>query len=152
MRAASRFNRNRHGARRTILRHRGRGWMRPFQPVESFYQEKDRASDDDEINHKRNEVSVVPGNRPGFHGIGRCGEKAPARRMFKNQKLVEKSSPPVISPIGGMMMSLTSELTIPLKAAPMMTPIARSKALPLAANSLNSFHMADSSLISSRRC
>src|SRR5207302_7241034 len=55
----------------------------------------------------------------------------------------EKSSPPVISPIGGMMMSLTSEFTIPPKAAPMMTPIARSKALPLTANSLNSFHIED---------
>ena len=55
--------------------------------------------------------------------------------------LFEKSSPPVSNPIGGMMMSLTSELTIPPKAAPMITPTARSIALPLIANSLNSFNI-----------
>src|SRR6185295_13987294 len=54
---------------------------------------------------------------------------------------LEKSSPPVSSPIGGIRMSFTSELMIPPKAAPIMTPIARSMALPLTANSLNSFHM-----------
>ncbi len=41
----------------------------------------------------------------------------------------------------GMMMSSTSELTILPKAAPMMTPIARSKALPLKAKDLNSCHI-----------
>src|SRR5688572_1814609 len=40
-----------------------------------------------------------------------------------------------------MMMSLTIESTILLKARPMMTAIASSKALPLSANSLNSLHM-----------
>lgn len=93
MRAARRFNRDRHGARRTILRHRGRGRMRPLQPVESFDQEKDRESNDNEINYERDEVSVIPGDRPGFHRVGRCGEKAPARWMFKNQKLVRKIEP-----------------------------------------------------------
>jgi len=37
------------------------------------------------------------------------------------------------------MMSVTSELTIPANAAPMMTPIAKSMTLPLRANSLNSW-------------
>src|SRR2546425_6414399 len=43
--------------------------------------------------------------------------------------------------MGGMMTSLTSELTIAPKAAPMITPTARSTALPLIANSRNSFSM-----------
>ena len=38
----------------------------------------------------------------------------------------------------GMMMLLTSELTMPLKAAPMTTPTARSITLPLRAKFLNS--------------
>src|SRR5207237_696698 len=45
----------------------------------------------------------------------------------------------------GMMTSPTSELTIEPKAAPMMTPTARSTTLPFIANSLNSFSMAKSS-------
>ena len=44
-------------------------------------------------------------------------------------------------PMIGMMMSSTIDVTILLKAAPMMTPMARSKALPLKAKSLNSCHM-----------
>jgi hypothetical protein len=40
--------------------------------------------------------------------------------------------------MGGMTMSLTSELTTVPKAAPMMMPTARSSTLPLMANSLNS--------------
>ena len=59
-----------------------------------------------------------------------------ARRMMN---LLEKSRPPVSKLIGGMTMSLTNELMIEAKAAPMITPIARSIALPLIANSLNSF-------------
>src|SRR5262245_59973737 len=39
-------------------------------------------------------------------------------------------------------MSSTSDLTTPPNAAPMMTPMARSMALPLSANSLNSLSMA----------
>src|ERR1700745_3709270 len=57
------------------------------------------------------------------------------------RKLFEKSSPPVSNPTGGMRMSLTSELMIPPKAAPIITPTARSTAFPLTANSLNSFHI-----------
>src|SRR5713226_1582548 len=39
----------------------------------------------------------------------------------------------------GMMMSPTSELTMPPNATPMMTPTARSTTLPFIANSINSF-------------
>ena len=41
----------------------------------------------------------------------------------------------MIAPMIGMMMSATSEVTIAPKAAPMMTPTARSTTLPLIANS-----------------
>ena len=45
----------------------------------------------------------------------------------------------MIEPMIGMMMSPTSELTMAPKAAPMMTPTARSTTLPFIANSRNSF-------------
>ena len=51
---------------------------------------------------------------------------------------LEKSTPPNNTPIGGMMTSLTSELTIFPKAAPMMIPTAMSTTLPRMANFLNS--------------
>src|SRR3954454_15263136 len=41
----------------------------------------------------------------------------------------------------GMMISPTSELTMPPKAAPMMTPTARSTTFPFIANSRNSLSM-----------
>src|SRR5262249_12649397 len=47
----------------------------------------------------------------------------------------------MIRPRGGMITSSTSEETILPNAAPMITPIARSSALPWIANFLNSFHM-----------
>ena len=57
-------------------------------------------------------------------------------------KMLEKSTPPVTTPIGGMMMSSTSDLTMVEKAAPMMMPTAMSMTLPRSANSLNSFNIA----------
>src|SRR6201992_501103 len=60
------------------------------------------------------------------------------RSPFSTRKNWEKSTPPNASPIGGMMMSLTSELTMPVKEAPMITPTARSTTLPRMANFLNS--------------
>src|SRR5260370_14194793 len=65
----------------------------------------------------------------------------PSAPAFRTRNLFEKSSPPVTKPIGGIRISFTSDVTILPKAAPMMTPTARSMALPLTANSLNSFHM-----------
>src|SRR3974390_2618433 len=53
-------------------------------------------------------------------------------------KWFEKSSPPVTAPTTGMMMSPTSEFTMAPKAAPMITPIARSTTLPRIANFLKS--------------
>src|SRR5205814_3427570 len=49
-----------------------------------------------------------------------------------------KSRPPKARPTMGMIRSLTSESTILPKAAPMMTPTARSTTFPLTANSRNS--------------
>src|SRR4249920_3269615 len=65
----------------------------------------------------------------------------PSAPAFRTTNLFEKSRPPVTKPIGGMRISFTSEVMILPNAAPMMTPTARSMALPLTANSLNSFNM-----------
>src|SRR5258705_7195745 len=73
--------------------------------------------------------------------VGVAKLAAPLAPAFRTMNLFEKSRPPVNSPIGGIMISFTSELTIEPNAAPMITPTARSTALPLMANSLNSFHM-----------
>src|SRR5260221_6287289 len=51
---------------------------------------------------------------------------------------LEKSRPPTMRPMTGMMRSLTSESTIFPNAPPMITPTARSTTLPLTANSRNS--------------
>src|SRR5882724_4648069 len=53
-----------------------------------------------------------------------------------------KSTPPMSRPTGGMITSLTSDVTMPPNAAPMTTPTARSTTLPLRENSLNSLSMA----------
>src|SRR5512132_3692710 len=54
-----------------------------------------------------------------------------------------KSTWPSNSPIGGMITSSTSELTILPKATPMMIPTARSTTFPLTANSRNSLRKPD---------
>ena len=46
----------------------------------------------------------------------------------------EKSSPPEMAPMIGMIMSPTKEFIIAPNAAPMMTPTARSTTLPRKAN------------------
>src|SRR5215813_1156350 len=56
-------------------------------------------------------------------------------------KRFEKSRLPSASPIGGMMTSPTSEVTIFPNARPIMMPTAISIILPRAMNSLNSFNM-----------
>src|ERR1043166_4558169 len=55
-----------------------------------------------------------------------------------------KSTWPRRSPIGGMMIPSTIDVTILPNAAPMTRPTARSMALPRAMNWRNSFHMAGS--------
>src|ERR1700730_18720635 len=54
--------------------------------------------------------------------------------MYKSEKFTGPSN----FPIGGMMMSSTKDDTIFPKAAPIMTPTARSRTFPRMANSLNS--------------
>ena len=71
-------------------------------------------------------------------GLPRLGERIVAAAPFSVMKMLQKSTPPVTTPIGGMMMSSTSDLTMVEKAAPMMMPTAMSTTLPRSANSLNS--------------
>ncbi len=52
-----------------------------------------------------------------------------------------KSMPPRMIPTSGMMMSLTSEVTMAPNAPPKTTAIARSRTLPFKTNALKSFHM-----------
>src|SRR5512137_762513 len=52
-----------------------------------------------------------------------------------------KSMLPRSRPMGGIRTSLTKELTMPPKAAPMMMPTAMSTTLPFMANSLNSLNI-----------
>src|SRR5271163_1685820 len=61
-----------------------------------------------------------------------CGEP------FSTRKKLAKSTPPRPRPMGGISTSLTRELTMPVKDAPMITPTARSTTLPRTANFLNS--------------
>src|ERR1700679_469939 len=57
---------------------------------------------------------------------------------LSTKKRLEKSRPPVSQPSGGVMTSLTSELTMEVKDAPTTTPTARSTTLPRMANFRNS--------------
>src|SRR3954467_14703186 len=57
---------------------------------------------------------------------------------FRTRKKLEKSTPPKARPMGGMITSLTRELMMPVKEAPMITPTAKSTTLPRTANFLNS--------------
>src|SRR5471032_1547433 len=63
-------------------------------------------------------------------------------------KRFEKSTRPSSRPSGGINKSLTKDVTILPKAAPMTMPTARSMTLPRSANSRNSFHIAHRSLFS----
>jgi len=54
----------------------------------------------------------------------------------------EKSTLPSNTPIGGITISLTSDVTIFPNAAPITIPTARSSTLPRMMNSLNSLNMA----------
>src|SRR6201996_193082 len=66
---------------------------------------------------------------------------------FSTRKKLAKSTPPSASPIGGMITSLTREVTMPVKDAPMITPTARSRTLPRTANFLNSSNMFNAALL-----
>src|SRR5438128_2533053 len=80
-------------------------------------------------------MTAAPASRAAFSEA-----KVPlagSRLMKRSLKL----TPPMALPMGGMRMSLTMEVTILPKAAPMTTPTARSTTLPRMANSLNSLSM-----------
>jgi hypothetical protein len=71
------------------------------------------------------EADHIVDEQPDVHGGG-AGLPRRRERMLAGQrmKMLLKSTPPVMTPIGGMMMSSTSDLTIVEKAAPMMMPTA----------------------------
>src|SRR5438309_10479867 len=69
----------------------------------------------------------------------------PVRLMY----LSAKFTLPIALPMGGMMMSLTIEVTILPNAPPMMMPTAMSTTLPRIANSLNSLTIPMTLLLSS---
>lgn len=54
------------------------------------------------------------------------------------KQMPEKSTPPMIMPMIGVIMSLTRELMIAVKVLPMMIPTAIVMTLPFEINSLNS--------------
>ena len=105
--------------------------------VDPLHQEEDREGDDQELDHRVDEEADVPGDGARLLRLRdrccRCRSPSARRRSGRNRRRR------VISPIGGMMMSSTSEDTIAPNAAPIMMPIARSSTLPFNANSLNSF-------------
>jgi hypothetical protein len=106
-----------------------------LQLIDSLHNTKHRPGDDQKVDNdcdefaKRQHGSLFPGFRKG------CGSDG----LRQSEEIVRKSTPPVIAPTIGMMMSLTSESTILEKAAPTTTAIARSRALPFMAKSRNSF-------------
>jgi len=63
-------------------------------------------------------------------------KEVPDRLMNRSVKFTRPSS----SPKGGVKMSLTSDVTMSLKAMPKMRPTARSRTFPRKTNFLNSFH------------
>src|SRR5205823_3040918 len=142
MRTTCRLDRDRHGAGRAVLRNWRGGRRRPLQLVHRFDHEKNADRDDDEVDHERDKISVVPSPAPALAASAGVLKEPPPGAALRMRNLLEKSRPPVSKPTGGMRMSLTSELMIPPKAAPIITPTARSTAFPLIANSLNSFHIA----------
>ena len=134
------LDRNRHRASRAIFRHRlgCRRWS--FHFVDRLDDKKNTKRDDDEVDQDGDEIAVCENGQSCFLGVG----QRHARGDFVRERdIVDRrnSRLPSNLPSGGMSKSSTIEVTILPKAAPMMTPTARSMALPLTANSLNSFHM-----------
>src|SRR5690606_33826514 len=73
--------------------------------------------------------------------IATAGTSSPAALIVASRRVITqslKSTPPIISPIGGMITLSTKAVTMLPNAAPMTTPTARSTTLPRIANSLNS--------------
>src|SRR5476651_1227879 len=78
---------------------------------------------------------------PAFTASAAVAKTAPPGASLSTRNLFEKSRPPVSKPSGGIRISFTNDVTIPPKAAPIITPTARSTAFPLTANSLNSLNI-----------
>lgn len=70
MRATSRFDRDRHRTSRAVLRNWRGSWRRPFQLVHRLDDKENAEGDDNEINHERNKIPVVPSHRTGLNRVG----------------------------------------------------------------------------------
>ena len=75
---------------------------------------------------------TAQGNEPKMTGspASRASASVAAGVLERFRKRLEKSTRPSKRPIGGIRMSLTNDVTILPKAAPMMIPTAMSRTLP----------------------
>ena len=110
-----------------------------FRLLYAFYHQKYGKGDDEEIYNVIDELSVGDDGYAFVLGFGQRGGDALC--LVKNIEQARKSTCPSSSPIGGMKIPSTSEVTILPKAAPITTATARSITLPRAMNSLNSLNM-----------
>lgn len=110
-----------------------------LETVQEGNHEEDDKCHDEKINDRRNEFPVGNDRDLG----SRCFCKGINFLLERLIKRFEKSTPPKIIPIGGMMMSDTKEATILPKAPPMITPTAMSTTLPRSAKALKSFKKLD---------
>src|SRR5262249_37944569 len=94
--------------------------------------------DDQEADHIVDEQPDIHGRGAGLPG---CGERSVVLAVQRDEDAAEVDSAGT-TPIGGVMISSTSDLTMVEKAAPIMMPTAMSITLPRSANSLNSFRIA----------
>ena len=89
MRAAGRFDGDRHRAGRTIFYHRLGVWVGSFHFVNRAHKQKNTKGDNKKIDHQRDEVAVIPGHCAGLDRIGgRVEGGAPIFRRLEDDKLV----------------------------------------------------------------
>jgi hypothetical protein len=109
----------------------GRRRLRFLQAVDRTDNQKKDEGDDEKID--RDGQKIAPADNGASESTGEVTDLDAGMK--------------VMAPMTGMMMSPTSELTIPPNAAPMITPMARSTTLPRMANSLNSLSIMPSPAI-----
>ena len=115
---------------------RGR-WLRA-EPVDLPDEQEDDKGHEGEVDEGIEEDILVDRGGPGCLCLGQRGYFTPVRLTNRLAKLTR----PCSSPMGGMMTSFTSEVTILPNAPPRMKPKAKGSALPRIANALNSIDRA----------
>ena len=83
--------------------------------VDLLNQEEDGEGHNQELDHRIDELAIGDDYRPGIRVAFNVAWLVPLRVMKK----FDKSMPPSSRPMGGIMMSLTRELTIAVNATPM---------------------------------